>query len=122
MDHLFPWQPKLDLRMRRNRDGQFLTGRWGGVEIRIVPLLTPDPDDPLWRWYERTCQQGVDHDRDKPTCLTIPEPTGWGAVRERQHFARRPSLTQALAAVGHQAPFHSREELQSELGFDLDDQ
>jgi hypothetical protein len=91
------------------------------LDVRICPLLVPDPDDPLWRMYYRVSETALEHDRRKPTALTIPEPTGWTAVRERQYFSRKASLTQAMAAVGHQARFHSRDELQRELGFDLED-
>jgi hypothetical protein len=49
--------------MRENPAGQFLTGRWAGLDVRICPLPVPDPDDQLWRTYFRTTEQGLEHDR-----------------------------------------------------------
>jgi hypothetical protein len=60
-------------------------------------LLVPDPDDPLWRMYYRVSETALEHDRRKPTALTIPEPTGWTAVRERQYL---PPLRRATPSAG----------------------
>jgi hypothetical protein len=107
--------PVLDL-YERYRDGEmFLTGAFGGVKIFIYPIKGADPDDRCWRVYLAPRLAGIDKDRTKPTSQTKPAPTGWDAVRERQ------SLKKTLAAVGMAAPHYSPDELQRDLGFDLED-
>jgi hypothetical protein len=91
--------------------GCYLAAAWGGFDLRIAPVLDPDPDDPLWREYSRTRQSGLDHDRRKPTALTSAAPEGWGLVHERRALTK----PAALAGVGTALRFASPDD-RFELG------
>jgi hypothetical protein len=103
----------LDLYERyREAEGMFLTGRFGGARIEIRPIKGAHPDDRCWRVYMRQAPEGRAREQQR-------EPR---AAREPQAAAPRAAdLTKVLAAVGMQARHTSRDELQADLGFDLDD-
>jgi hypothetical protein len=107
----------LDLYERHSREGEtFLTGAFGGVRVFVHPIKGAHPDDRCWRMYLAKRIEGLDKDRAKPTAITKPAPTGWAAVNERRSLrGRKPSMKEALAAVGMAAPFY-----QDELGLEDD--
>jgi hypothetical protein len=95
--------------------GDGIYGALAGLRLELLPIEDAPIDGPHWRLYVTQRVEGVDRDPASPTKITKPSPTGWAAVRERQSMAKQ------LAAIGMVAPHYSQDELQRDLGFDLED-